>query len=162
MANFSPNVDLVQGKRYQIWISETSGATPSSGSIIAYGTSCELSVDADTVEASSKFMCGWRAASVGTAGYTVQTDSLFTMNTGATSFATLMDMMINAEGCYWYMGEEQEWSGTCETNTHLLDSTKVYFSGQGIPTSLSLSASADDFVQCSCTITGTGEIEVHK
>ena len=156
---FNAADDLIRGKDYQIWISSTSAF--SADTIIAYGTSCSVSIDADTVEASSKFSCGWKAADAGTAGYTVQSDSLYTEVRGATSFSTLMDLMLSSAPAYWRMGKETS-ASTCSANTHTLDTTEVYFSGRGIPTSLSLEAASDSFVECSCTITGTGPIEIHR
>ena len=157
-ATFNPDENLLRGKDFDVWLYSTSAYTD--GSILAYGTNCSLQIDADQIEASTKFSCNFKVAKNGTIGYTLQTDSLYCINLpgSASSFDDLFDYMLTSSDLYWRIGQESAWTGTCEENPHLLDTGATYYQGQGSPTSLSLEASADDWVQCSCTITGSGAI----
>lgn len=155
MANWNENAQLVNGDNLLLYL--TSGHT-----VIAYATSCSLQVDSETIDTSSKFSCKWASNMGGKASYTISADALYCQDVdGAISFDTLLEYMVKGEQVEWYMGEEQEHTGTCETNPHALDTTKTYYNGKAVVTSVSLEAGANEIASCSISMTGAGEIQIN-
>lgn len=152
MANWNENVDLIHGDNLLLYL--TSGQT-----VLAYATSCSLQVDADTIDTSSKFSCKWQSNMGGKAGYTISADALYSSNEDGVSFDDLLAMQVAGVGVEWYMGQESAWTGTCETNPHTLDTTKTYYNGKAVVTSVSLEAGNNEIASCSITLTGQGEIQ---
>ena len=98
----------------------------------------------------------------GKASYTISADALYCQNTeGAISFDTLLEYMVKGEQVEWYMGEEAAHDGSCETNPHTLDTTKTYYNGKAVVTSVSLEAGNNEIASCSITLTGAGEIQLN-
>lgn len=155
MANWNENSDLIHGDNLLLYL--TSGKT-----VVAYATSCSLQVDADTIDTSSKFSCKWQSNMGGKAGYTISADALYSSNEDGISFDDLLAMQVAGIGVEWYMGQEAEWSGSCETNPHTLDTSKTYFNGKAIVTSVSLEAGNNEIASCSITLTGQGEIQKNE
>lgn len=155
MANWNENSDLIHGDNLLLYL--TSGKT-----VVAYATSCSLQVDADTIDTSSKFSCKWQSNMGGKAGYTISADALYSSNEDGISFDDLLAMQVAGVGVEWYMGQEAEWSGSCETNPHTLDTSKTYFNGKAIVTSVSLEAGNNEIASCSITLTGQGEIQKNE
>ena len=152
MANWNQNNDLVMGDSLLLYL--TSGKT-----VVAYATSCSLQVDSETIDTSSKFSCKWQSNMGGKASYTISADALYCNNESGISFDTLLELMVAGEQVDWYMGEEEAWSGTCETNPHTLDTSKTYYNGKGVVASVSLEAGNNEVATCSITINGAGEIQ---
>ena len=155
MATWNENSQLVHGDNFLLYL--TSGKT-----VVAYATSCSLQVDSETIDTSSKFSCKWASNMGGKASYTISADALYCQNTeGAISFDTLLEYMVKGEQIEWYMGEEAEHNGSCETNPHTLDTTKTYYNGKAVVTSVSLEAGNNEIASCSITLTGAGEIQLN-
>lgn len=155
MATWNENTQLVHGDSFLLYL--TSGKT-----VVAYATSCSLQVDSETIDTSSKFSCKWASNMGGKASYTISADALYCQNTdGAISFDTLLEYMVKGEQVEWYMGEEAEHNGSCETNPHALDTTKTYYNGKAVVTSVSLEAGNNEIASCSITLTGAGEIQLN-
>ena len=152
MANWNQNNDLVMGDSLLLYL--TSGKT-----VVAYATSCSLQVDSETIDTSSKFSCKWQSNMGGKASYTISADALYCNNESGISFDTLLEFMVAGEQIDWYVGEEEAWSGTCETNPHTLDVSKTYYNGKGVVASVSLEAGNNEVATCSITINGAGEIQ---
>lgn len=152
MANWNENVDLIHGDNLLLYL--TSGKT-----VVAYATSCSLQVDAETIDTSSKFSCKWQSNMGGKAGYTINADALYCNNASGISFDKLLEMMVSGEQVEWYIGEEMEYSGTCTSNPHTLDTAKTYYNGMAVVTSCSLEAGNNEIATCSITMTGAGEIQ---
>jgi hypothetical protein len=152
MANWNENLDLIHGDSLLLYL--TSGKT-----VVAYATSCSLQVDAETIDTSSKFSCKWSSNMGGKAGYQISADALYSSNASGISFDSLLEMMVKGEQVEWYMGEEQAWTGSCETNPHTLDTSKTYYNGKAVVTSCSLEAGNNEIASCSITMTGAGEIQ---
>ena len=155
MANWNENSDLIHGDNLLLYL--TSGKT-----VVAYATSCSLQVDADTIDTSSKFSCKWQSNMGGKAGYTISADALYSSNEDGISFDDLLAMQVAGVGVEWYMGQESAWTGSCETNPHTLDTSKTYFNGKAIVTSVSLEAGNNEIASCSITLTGQGEIQKNE
>ena len=163
MANYKGLEDLVNGSNFNLYLYDgTAESGITSATPIAYGTSCGIDISSDQITANNKFSCRWADNLAGSASYTINSDSLYTHVSGMTSFGTLMEIMTAADPeeqiVYWAMGPEKAWTGTCETNTHELDTDAVYYYGKGLITSLSMEAAVDDVCSCSTTITGSGAI----
>ena len=155
MATWNENTQLVNGDSFLLYL--TSGKT-----VVAYATSCSLQVDSETIDTSSKFSCKWASNMGGKASYTISADALYCQNTeGAISFDKLLEYMVKGEQIEWYMGEEAEHDGSCETNPHTLDTTKTYYNGKAVVTSVSLEAGNNEIASCSITLTGAGEIQLN-
>ena len=155
MATWNENTQLVNGDSFLLYL--TSGKT-----VVAYATSCSLQVDSETIDTSSKFSCKWASNMGGKASYTISADALYCQNTeGAISFDKLLEYMVKGEQIEWYMGEEAEHNGSCETNPHTLDTTKTYYNGKAVVTSVSLEAGNNEIASCSITLTGAGEIQLN-
>lgn len=155
MATWNENTQLVNGDNLLLYL--TSGQT-----VVAYATSCSLQVDSETIDTSSKFSCKWASNMGGKASYTISADALYCQDVeGAISFDKLLEFMVKGEQIDWYMGEEQEHTGTCETNPHTLDTTKTYYNGKAVVTSVSLEAGNNEIASCSISLTGAGEIQIN-
>lgn len=152
MAKWNENTDLVHGDDLLLYL--TSGQT-----VLAYATSCSLQADSESIDTSSKFSCKWASAMGGKASYTISADALYCSNTDGISFDGLLEYMVTGEQVDWYMGQEEEHTGSCETNPHTLDTSKTYYNGKAVVTSISLEAGNNEIATCSITLTGAGEIQ---
>lgn len=152
MATWNENNDLIHGDSFLLYL--TSGKT-----VVAYATSCSLQVDSETIDTSSKFSCKWQSNMGGKASYSISADALYCSNTDGISFDKLLEFMVSGEQIEWYMGEEAAHEGSCETNPHTLDTTKTYYNGKAVVTSVSLEAGNNEIATCSITLTGAGEIQ---
>lgn len=152
MATWNENNDLIHGDSFLLYL--TSGKT-----VVAYATSCSLQVDSETIDTSSKFSCKWQSNMGGKASYSISADALYCSNADGISFDKLLEFMVSGEQIEWYMGEEAVHSGSCETNPHTLDTSKTYYNGKAVVTSVSLEAGNNEIATCSITLTGAGEIQ---
>lgn len=152
MATWNENNDLIHGDSFLLYL--TSGKT-----VVAYATSCSLQVDSETIDTSSKFSCKWQSNMGGKASYSISADALYCSNADGISFDKLLEYMVQGEQIEWYMGEEADHDGSCETNPHTLDTTKTYYNGKAVVTSVSLEAGNNEIATCSITLTGAGEIQ---
>lgn len=154
MANWNENAQLINGDNFLLYL--TSGHT-----VVAYATSCSLQVDSETIDTSSKFSCKWASNMGGKASYTISADALYCQDVeGAISFDKLLEYMVSGDQVEWYMGEEEEHTGSCETNPHTLDTTKTYYNGKAVVTSVSLNAGNNEIASCSISLTGAGTIQI--
>ena len=152
--------DLVRGSEIFLWIGGT-GST----NVIAFGTNASLEVNGEQITTTNKMSCRWASNLAGTNSYTVSSDSLYTAQSGATSYDTLMKAMLAGENVDWYMGpaKAQATGATCDEYVYELDTTKPYYSGEGLITSLNLNAgNSDEIVSCSMTLTGDGAVAQHN
>lgn len=155
------NQDLIQGDRLNLWL--ITGSTSGSGyDVLAYATSCSVQVDQETIDTSSKFSCRWNATMGGRASYTISADALYTNATGVTSFDTLLALMLDGKNVKWAIGQEQDYTvddeHACEDNPHTLDTTKPYYTGEAIISSVSLEAGNNEIASCSISMTGSNSI----
>ena len=155
---WNENDQLVHGDELLLYLVD-------SGTVLAYATSCSIQIDAESIDTSSKFSCKWASAMGGKAGYTISADALYAQNlsggtnSSAVSFDTIMEMMVRGDQVNWYMGTEQAWTGSCEENPHILDTTATYYNGKAVVTSCSLEAGNNEIASCSITMTGAGPIQ---
>lgn len=153
MATWDVKNDLINGDDLLLYL--TSGQT-----VVAYATSVSVQVDSETIDTSSKFSCRWASNIGGRASYTISADALYCDAAEGISFDKLLEMMVEGEPIEWYIGEEQAHTGSCDTNPHTLDTTKRYYNGRAIVTSVSLEAGNNEIASCSISMTGEGEIQM--
>lgn len=129
--------------------------------VIAFASSCELSIEGETVDMSNKMSCRWQANKRGNNSYSISSDSLYTQTASdGASFDDLFTKMVKGDAITWYIGSPKEMAEgeTCESRDFALDETQRYYTGEAIITSLSLSASTGEIASCSLSLTGSGEI----
>lgn len=153
MATWDVKNDLINGDDLLLYL--TTGQT-----VVAYATSVSVQVDSETIDTSSKFSCRWASNIGGRASYTISADALYCDAAEGISFDKLLEMMVEGEPIEWYIGEEQAHTGSCDTNPHTLDTTKRYYNGRAIVTSVSLEAGNNEIASCSISMTGEGEIQM--
>lgn len=154
------NSDLVQGDKLLLYI--VTGTTSGNYDVLAYATSCSVQIDQETIDTSSKFSCRWNANMGGRASYSVSADALYTNASGVVSFDTLMALMLEGENVGWAIGEEVAYTGSCESNPHTLDTSKPYYTGEALISSVSLEAGNNEIASCSISMTGSNEITRHN
>ena len=152
MAKWNENTDLIKGDNLLLYL--TSGKT-----VVAYATSCSLQTDSESIDTSSKFSCKWASAMGGKASYTISADALYCNNSDGISFDKLLEFMVSGEQIEWYIGQEEEYTGSCDENPHTLDTSATYYNGKAVVTSCSLEAGNNEIASCSITLTGAGEIQ---
>lgn len=153
---WNTNNDLINGDKLLLYL--TSG-----NSVVAYATSASLNIDQEQIDVSSKFSCRWGSALGGRASYTISADALYcaadaaAANSGV-SFDAILALMLAGEAVDWIMGQEQPFSGACEDNPHILDTSKPHYKGKAVITSLTLEAGNNEIATSSFTANGSGEI----
>lgn len=153
MATWNVGTDLINGDELLLYL--TSGQT-----VVAYATSVSLQVDSETIDTSSKFSCRWASNLGGRASYTISADALYCNAAQGVSFDGLLEMMVEGKPVEWYIGQEAVFEGNCDENPHTLDTTKRYYNGKAIVTSVSLEAGNNEICTCSISLTGVNEIVI--
>ena len=153
------NQDLIQGDKLLLYL--VTATTGGDYDVLAYATSCSVQVDQETIDTSSKFSCRWNANMGGRASYTISADTLYTSAAGTTSFDTLLALMLEGKNVQWAIGQEAAFSGACEDNPHTLDTSKPYYTGEALISSVSLEAGNNEIASCSISMTGSNEITPH-
>ena len=157
------NTDLVRADDIFLYISESAITSANTGNVLAFATSCSLEANGETIDTSNKMSCRWNSNLAGKNSYTVSSDALYTQATGATvtGYDKMMKQMIKGDAIYWAMGvpTSASTSGDCTDNTFVLDTSKVYYSGAAIITSLSLNAGNNEVASCSISLTGSGDLK---
>ena len=152
---WNPNEDLINGQDFNLYL--TSGKT-----VLAYATSCSLNVSRETTDTSSKFSCRWNAVRGGRSSYEVSADALYCSAASGISFDGLLELSNSDDTIDWYMGQESAYTvdatHACEDNPHTLDTSKAYYGGKAIVTSVSLTAGNNETATCSISLTGSGSI----
>lgn len=151
-AIWNQNIDLINGDNLLLYLT-------SANTVVAYATSVSLQVDSESIDTSSKFSCRWQQNMNGKSSYSISCDALYCNNASGLSFDQLLSMQIAGEQVEWVIGEEEDFTGDCESNPHALDKTKPYYTGKAVVTSVSLSAGSNEMASCSATLTGAGEIQ---
>lgn len=137
-------------------ITAASGITASNAHVLAFATSCSLSISSDSIDASNKFSCRWQQSLPGTASYTVSADALFTRKSGAYNFDKLFSMMVAGDNIGWVMAEPTSASTCTGTGEFVIDPSKIVAWGEGVISSLDLTAGNGEVASCSAEIQGSG------
>lgn len=160
------NNDLMRGNDVYLYITlpnsaGTIASAATNAKVVAYATSCNLQIDSDTLDVTSKLSCRWQASIAGNASYTVTADALYCLraNAAANSAYTVDDLfnaMVEGNNVGWFMGSD---SSTVCGQVRGLDTTKPYYFGEGTITSLSIEAGNNDICSSSISINGSGKVK---
>lgn len=139
--------DSITGDKLMMFATEGSNVLP-----VAFGTSCNIDMSADTIDTSNKMSGNWKEYLTGQLGWTVSCDSLLSMTEGHLSFKTLKKLMADRTPIPVVIAKAVEADG---------DFTKgeEYVKGEAIITSLSMTASNNEICTSSVTLQGTGELQ---
>lgn len=123
---------------------------------IAFGTSCNVELTAETIDTTSKMSGNWQEFMTGQLGYTISSDSLVSYTTGELSYATLVKMAADRQPISFKLGT---WTRDDETGEYNIKGTVV--SGKGVITSISLTAGqGSEFCTMSFSMQGKGELTI--
>lgn len=164
---WSVNNDLIKGNDlnlYLVVLGASSAMTEdkvATAEVIAYSSSCSLEINADTLDVTSKLSCRWNASVPGNGSYTVNADALYCLKSAAKANSAytiddLYETMVEGYNIGWVMAQDS--SVTCGTIAGP-DTSKPYYYGEGVITSLSISAGNNEIVSSSISITGSGKPE---
>lgn len=157
------NSNIVKGSDLMIFVKDSSNAA---GKVIGFATSCELSMSADATETSNKDSGnGWATSAVTKRSWTMSSENMYaeTVYTGEKTFANLFDAYANGTELTLVWSPTQN-VGAATRTPEVSDtsagwvSTGTTYSGVGIVTSLSATASNDDNATFSVEFTGVGPI----
>lgn len=148
---YKASEDQLTGDKVMLFIHE--GEDGSGADVpIAYGTSCQVEISAETVDNTSKMSGNWKESLTGQLSYTISSDSLLSMGTGHMSFAKLMSLMAAREPVKFKLGQWTESAGEYTVTGPIVE-------GSGVITSLSMTAGlGNEVCSASFTMTGTGEL----
>lgn len=150
------STDLVQGQDVFLWL----GSSGDTG-VLAFATSVQLQVDAESISTTNKMSCAWASNLPGTKSYTISSDALYSAGTGHTGYDSLMKKMLSADTdaslVDWWIGTATVTGSSCENSTYTLDTTKPYYSGKAHITSLSMNAgNVGEITSSSISLNGDG------
>lgn len=161
---FNVNTDLVMGNDLHLFLvmPDTAGTISSAitdSEVLAYATSCELQIDAETIDTTSKLSCRWNSVRQGNASYTVNADALYALQSKMAAMSAytvddLFECLVNGKNIGWYMGQNSAECGA----TPVLDQTRPYYYGTAAITSLSITGGNNEVCSSSITLTGNGII----
>lgn len=144
---YDSTTDAITGDKLMLFATEGSNVLP-----VAFGTSCNVDMSADTIDTSNKMSGNWKEYLTGQLGYTISCDSLLSMKDGHMSFQTLKKLMAARTPIPVVIAKSVESDG---------DFTKgeEFVKGEAIITSLSMTASNNEICTSSVTLQGTGELQ---
>lgn len=136
------------------------------GNPIAFATSCEISMSAETSETSNKDSGnGWTSAAVTKRSWTASSDNMYAESayTGEHTFASLFQLYANGTPVQLVWSPNQNAAKTTGRIAEVEDAagwskTGTPYSGRAIITSLSATASNDDNATFSVEFTGVSPI----
>ena len=139
-------IDTLMGDKLMLFVTDGSSTLP-----IAFGTSCNIDLSADTVDTSNKMSGNWKEFLVGQLGYTVSSESLLSLKTGHCSFNTLKRLMKERMPIPFVLAKTAESEGDFPQGDSLVK-------GEAIITALSMTADNGSICTSSITLQGTGEL----
>jgi hypothetical protein len=140
---------IIAGKKLMVFLD---------GKSIAYATSHSVDLSSSTSEVAHKDIQNWGVENVTmSTSWTMSSDSLFAFEGAGNTIQTL----LNA----WQNGTKVDvvfaLSGTFNSSTGwTIDTSETTLSGEGVITSLNISADTSDNATYSVTITGSGDLTI--
>lgn len=129
------------------------------GNPIAYGKDASMNIATEEVDISNKMMSGgWKGSLPGDKSFSITSESLLTQVTGQVSFDTLLAKQIADETVTFSMGQAKVTEKTPTGGKFELDTTKPYYTGTVMITSLDLKSTSGDIATCSSSFTGVGAL----
>ena len=148
MATYKTPTDSIVGDKLMLFVEVGNDLTP-----IAFGTSCNVDISADTIDTSNKMSGAWKEFLTGQLGYTISSESLMSTTAGHASFKTLKKLMAERKPIKIAIGKtEKDASGDFPL-------TEEWVKGEAIITALNMTAQNGAICTSSCTLQGTGELE---
>ena len=139
--------DTITGDKLMLFITDGSSVLP-----VAFGTSCNIDVSADTIDTSNKMSGNWKEFLTGQLGYTIASESMLSMKEGHLSFKTLKKLMASRTPIPFVVAKATEANGDFTKDA---DTVK----GKVIITALNMTAQNGSICTSSCTLQGTGPLE---
>jgi TP901-1 family phage major tail protein len=129
------------------------------GNPIAFGTNATLNITTEEVDISNKMMSGnWKGSLPGQKSFSITSESLLTRKEGQYSFDKLLDKQIKDETFDFFMGEAKVTEQTPTGGKFEPDTTKKYYTGTVMITSLELTSEVNNIATYSASFTGIGAL----
>lgn len=144
---YDSSKDLIVGDKLMLFVTEESELKP-----IAFGTSCGVSISADTIDTSNKMSGNWKESLVGQLSYTVSSESLLSLKKGHLSFTTLKKLMAARTPISFVLAKTTETDGDFPKG-------EEYAKGSAIITSLEAKFDNGAICTSSVSLQGTGPLE---
>lgn len=144
---YNPDADCLMGDKLMLFVTEGDKTLP-----VAFGTSCNIDISADTIDTSNKMSGNWKEFLTGQLGYTVASESMMSLKDGHLSFKTLKKLMADRKPIPFVIAKAVEASGDYTKGE---DTVK----GRAIITALNMTAQNGAICTSSCTLQGTGPLE---
>lgn len=137
------------------------------GEPIAFGTSCNLDISADTIDTSNKMSGNWKEFMTGQLSYTISSDSLLTYTTaqivaegsgevqgdleGLATYTDLLEAMLTRAPIKFEFGVAKS-----DSEKYAID--KKFLSGTAVITGLNMTAQTGQICTCSVSLQGSGPL----
>jgi len=148
---YDSGVDTLYGDKLMLYISQVTDGVESLLPV-AFGTSCNIDITADTLDSTNKMSGDWKEALVGQLGWSVGSESLLSIKEGHLSFKTLKEMFKARKPLIVVLGQSKT-----ETEGFAVDSEFVR--GKAVITNLSMTAQSGQFCTCSIQLQGHGALD---
>lgn len=166
---YNSKTDTIQGDRIMLFVEDTSITDPDTDASvttlypIAFGTTCNCDISADTIDASNKMGGNWKNTMVGQLGWTMQSDSLISKVSGHMSYVTLRKIMARRQPIMVVMGKiadsDAEFAQKAESGYTLSESDLQFVKGYAVITGLNITAGqGSEMATCNISLTGDGPI----
>ena len=146
---YNEGTDLVLGEELFLFID---------GVPVAYATSANLAISADSIDTSSKMSGVWKASMPGQLGYTLSSESLLSRTEGHNSFDTLLEMMAKRAPIEFAIGGSEGRNTDSTTDQFAFDPAKAKYRGEAVITSLDLRTEVGSVCSSSTSLTGVGAL----
>lgn len=155
---YDSGVDTIYGDRLMLYVEIETTEDEKELVPIAFGTSCNIDINADTLDSTNKMSGNWKEALVGQLGWTAGSESLMSKKEGHLSFKTLKSIFLKRQPITVVLGQsvtkEEDAEGAVEFA--LKDE---FVRGQAVITQLSMTAQTGQFCTCSIQLQGHGALD---
>lgn len=136
----------------------TSSAETGTFKALGAATSCKLTIQANTLETSSKDSGCWVSKQAAKLSWNASTDNLFVIS----DYKSLVEAMLDREEIYLQFGIIGDEQRTCDnTNvTWAADTSKGTYEGKAIITSIDMNAADNENATYTVSFEGVGALEV--
>lgn len=148
---YDSGVDTLYGDKLMLYLSEVKDGVETLLPV-AFGTSCNIDITAETLDSTNKMSGDWKEALVGQLGWSVSSESLLSTKEGHLSFKTLKEMFKARKPLIVVLGQSK-----IAEEDFAVDSEFVR--GKAIITNLSMTAQSGQFCTCSIQMQGHGALD---
>ena len=155
--------DTIYGDKLMLYMEVVKEVTQEGGSVvetkevlpIAFGTSCNIDITAETLDSTNKMSGDWKEALVGQLGWTMGSESLLSKKEGHLSFKTLKQIFKKREPILVLIGKTKE--DKAKENGFACE--EEFVKGKAVITNLSMTAQSGQFCTCSIQLQGHGPLD---